>query len=123
MKSSRTRNSTGPPFGFSPHSPCCSRGLAFTASFLMALGRTPVQLRGMLLRDGLLMVMAGAIPGIVGAQLTGRFLQSLMDGAQPIGLAMSASLVLLFALLASASIWSATRRIARLNITAILRSE
>jgi ABC-type antimicrobial peptide transport system permease subunit len=77
----------------------------------------------MLLRDGLLMVMAGAIPGIVGAQLTGRFLQSLMDGAQPIGLAMSASLVLLFALLASASIWSATRRIARLNITAILRSE
>ena len=89
----------------------------------MALGRTPVQLRGMLLRDGLLMVMAGAIPGIVGAQLTGRFLQSLMDGAQPIGLAMSASLVLLFALLASASIWSATRRIARLNITAILRSE
>jgi ABC-type antimicrobial peptide transport system permease subunit len=89
----------------------------------MALGRTPVQLRGMLLRDGLLMVMAGAIPGIVGAQLTGRFLQSLMDGAQPIGLAMSAGLVLLFALLASASIWSATRRIARLNITAILRSE
>ena len=89
----------------------------------MALGRTPVQLRGMLLRDGLLMVMAGAIPGIVGAQLTGRFLQSLMDGAQPIGLAMSAGLVLLFALLASASIWSATRRIARLDITAILRSE
>src|SRR5262249_42240372 len=29
----------------------------------MALGRTPVQLRGMLLRQGLLMVAAGAIPG------------------------------------------------------------
>jgi putative ABC transport system permease protein len=89
----------------------------------MALGRTPVQLRGMLLRHGLLMVMAGAIPGIVGAQLTGRFLESLMDGARPIGVATSAGLVLLFALVASASIWSATRRIARLDITAILRTE
>lgn len=89
----------------------------------MALGRTPVQLRGMLLRHGLLMVLAGAIPGIAGAQWTGRFLESLMDGAKPIGLATSAGLVLLFALVASASIWSATRRIATLDITAILRSE
>lgn len=89
----------------------------------LALGTTPVQLRGMLLRHGLLMVVAGAIPGIAGAQLTGRFLESLMDGAKPIGLATSSGLVLLFALVASASIWSATRRIARLDIIAILRSE
>jgi putative ABC transport system permease protein len=89
----------------------------------LALGTTPVQLRGMLLRHGLLMVVAAAIPGIAGAQLTGRFLESLMDGAKPIGLAMSAGLVLLFALVASASIWSATRRIARFDITSILRSE
>jgi ABC-type antimicrobial peptide transport system permease subunit len=89
----------------------------------MALGTTPVRLRGMLLRQGLLMVAAGAIPGIAGAQLTGRFLESLMDGAKPIGLAASAGLVLLFALVASASIWSATRGIARLDITSILRSE
>ena len=52
-----------------------------------------------------------------------RFLESLMDGAKPIGLATSAGLVLLFALVASASIWSATRRIARLDISAILRNE
>ena len=89
----------------------------------MALGRTPVQLRGMLLRHGLLMVVTGAIPGIVGAQLTGRFLESLMDGAKPIGPATSAGLVLLFALVASVSIWSATRRIAMLDISTILRSE
>ena len=89
----------------------------------MALGRTPAQLRGMMLRRGLLMVMAGAIPGIAGAQLTGRFLESLMDGAKPIGLATSSGLVLLFALVASASIWIATRGIARLDITSILRSE
>jgi predicted permease len=89
----------------------------------MALGRTPVQLRGMLLRQGLLMVTAGAIPGIAGAQLTGHFLESLMEGAKPIGLAGSAALVLLFVAVASASIWSATHRIARLDITSILRSE
>jgi ABC-type antimicrobial peptide transport system permease subunit len=89
----------------------------------MALGRTPVQVRGMLLRHGLLMVMAGAIPGIAGARLTGRLLESLMDGAKPIGPAMSAGLVLFFGFVASASIWSATRRIASLDILAILRSE
>ncbi|MGA8215515.1 MAG: FtsX-like permease family protein [Candidatus Sulfotelmatobacter sp.] len=89
----------------------------------MALGTTPVRLRGMLLRQGSVMVMAGAIPGIAGARLTGRFLESLMDGAKPIGLAMSSGLVLLFALVASASIWSATRRIASLDVSAILRSE
>jgi ABC-type antimicrobial peptide transport system permease subunit len=89
----------------------------------LALGTTPVRLRSMLLRDGLLMVAAGALPGIAGAQLTGRLLESLMDGAKPIGLTTSAGLVLLFALIASASIWSATRRIATLDIMAILRSE
>jgi putative ABC transport system permease protein len=89
----------------------------------MALGTTPVRLRGMLLRQGLLMVVAGAIPGIIGAQVTGRFLESLMDGAKPIGLATSAGLVLFFALVSSVSIWSATHRIARLDITSILRRE
>jgi len=89
----------------------------------MALGRTPVQLRAMLLRHGLWMIGAAAIPGIAGAQLTGRFLGSLMQGARPVGLAASSALVLLFALVASASIWSATRRIASLDVLAILRSE
>jgi ABC-type antimicrobial peptide transport system permease subunit len=89
----------------------------------MALGRTPVQLRGMLLRRGLLMVVAGAVPGIAGAQLTGRFLETLIDGAKSVDLLTSAGLVLFFALVASTSIWSATRRIASLDIVAILRSE
>jgi putative ABC transport system permease protein len=89
----------------------------------MALGTTPVQVRSMLLRQGLLMVMAGAIPGIAGAQLTGSFLQSLIDGARSIDTLTSAGLILFLALVASTSIWSATRRIARFDIIAILRSE
>jgi hypothetical protein len=46
-----------------------------------------------------------------------------MDGAKPIGLTTSAGLALFFALVASTAIWSATRRIASLDIVAILRSE
>jgi putative ABC transport system permease protein len=89
----------------------------------LALGTTPVRLRRVLLRQGLLMVVASAIPGIAGAQLSGRFLESLVDGAKPIGLGMSAGLIFLLALVASTSIWSGSRRIASFDITAILRSE
>jgi len=89
----------------------------------LALGTTPVRLRGMLLRQGLLLVVAGAIPGITGAQLSGRFLENLIGGAKPIGLGTSAGLILLLALISSTSIWSASRRIARFDIMAILRAE
>jgi len=89
----------------------------------LALGTTPVRLRGMLLRQGLLIVVAGAVSGIAGAQLSGRFLQALIEGAKPIGLVTSAALIFLLALIASISIWSASRGISRFDITAILRSE
>src|SRR5262245_12433334 len=89
----------------------------------LALGATPVRLRVRLLRQALLTVVAGAIPGIAGAQLAGRFLENLIGGAKPVGLGTSAGLILLISLVASASIWAASRRIARFDITAILRSE
>jgi len=89
----------------------------------LALGTTPVRLRGMILRQGLLMVLAGAIPGIGGAQLTGRLLHTLISGAKPVGPAISAGLIVFLSLIASASIWSASRRIARFDIVSILRSE
>ena len=89
----------------------------------MALGTTPVRLRGMLLRQGLVIVAAGAIPGVAGARLAGRFLESLMDGAKTIDLATAAGLVMFLALIASTSIWAATRRIAGLDIMTVLRIE
>ncbi len=89
----------------------------------LALGTTPVRLRGMLLQQGLLLAVAGAIPGIAGAQLSGRFLEALIDGAKPIGLGTSGGLILLVAFVASTTIWSASSRIARYDITAILRAE
>ena len=89
----------------------------------MALGTTPVRLRGILLRQGLLTVAAGAIPGVAGAMLSGRFLESLIDGAKSVDLATSTGSVLFIALVASTSIWTATRRIAGLDIVTILRTE
>ncbi|MCU1272827.1 MAG: hypothetical protein JWO48_258 [Bryobacterales bacterium] len=89
----------------------------------LALGTTPVRLRGILLGHGLLIVAAGAIPGVAGAMLSGRFLESLIDGAKSVDLATSALSVLFIAAVASTSIWAATRRIAGLDIMAILRTE
>ena len=89
----------------------------------MALGTTPVRLRGVLLRQGLVTVAAGAIPGIAGAMLSGRFLKNLIEGANPIDFATFASSVLLIILIASISIWAATRRIAGLDVMALLRAE
>jgi ABC-type antimicrobial peptide transport system permease subunit len=89
----------------------------------MALGTTPLRLRSMLLRQSLLMVAAGAIPGIAGARLTGRFLEALVDGAKPVDWGASAVLVAFLALVASAGIWAATRRIAKMDIIAILRAD
>ena len=89
----------------------------------MALGKTALQLRGVLLREGLLTVVIGTLVGTAAAQLTGRFLELLTTGAKTVGLAMSTCLLLFFAAVASASLWSATRRIATLDIISILRSE
>jgi predicted permease len=89
----------------------------------LALGATAIELRGMLLRQGLLTVGAGAIFGIAGTLLTGRFLESLVEGAKPVELATLMSSFLLIALVASASIWAGTRRIAQLDILETLRIE
>jgi putative ABC transport system permease protein len=89
----------------------------------LALGATPVKLRGALLRQGLLPVAAGAITGIAGAVLIERFLESLVTGAKSIDPATFILLILFITAIASASIWAATRRIARLDVMEILRTE
>ena len=89
----------------------------------IALGSTPLQIRTMLWRHGLLTFAAGALPGIIGAQLTGRMIESVMEAAKPIGLTASAGLLALFAVVASTSLWLATSRIGRLDVNSLLRSE
>jgi putative ABC transport system permease protein len=87
----------------------------------LALGATPLGLRGNMLRQGLLTVTAGAILGIAGAMFTGRFLESLVEGAKSVDFRTFIISILFIGLVASTSIWAATRRIARLDILEILR--
>jgi ABC-type antimicrobial peptide transport system permease subunit len=89
----------------------------------LALGATPVVLRGALLRQGLFTVAVGAICGIVGAILTGRFLENFVEGAKSADPAILILSILFITLIASASIWVGTRRITHLDITDILRIE
>jgi predicted permease len=89
----------------------------------LALGTTTGKLRTMLLWQGLVSVAAGAAMGIAGATLTGRYLESLVTGAKPFDLATFIFSVVLLLLTAALSIWSATRRIAGLDIMDILRFE
>jgi predicted permease len=89
----------------------------------LALGATPVELRGTLVRQGLLTVATGAIFGIAGTIFSGRFLESLVEGAKSVDLTTLIFSIVLIALVASASIWAGTRRIARLDILEILRIE
>jgi putative ABC transport system permease protein len=89
----------------------------------MALGTTPAGLRAGLLRQGLLTIGAGAVPGIAGAVLSGRLLAHLVDGAKGADASSYAATVLFIAWIAAMGIWVATRPVARLNIVEILRTE
>ena len=89
----------------------------------MALGTTPVRLRTILLRQGLITIAAGALPGVAGAILIGHFLESLVEGAKSVDPTTCAASVLFIAIIAAAGIWAATRPMARLDIMEILRTE
>lgn len=89
----------------------------------LALGTTPGRLRSVLLWQGLGSVAVGAIFGIGGAMLAGRFLETLVDGAKPFDVATFILSTLLLLVTAATSIWAATRRIAGLDIMVILRFE
>jgi predicted lysophospholipase L1 biosynthesis ABC-type transport system permease subunit len=89
----------------------------------MALGTTPARLRVSLVRQGLITIAAGAIPGVAAAVLSGRLLENLVEGARSVNATTYAAAVLFIAGIAAAGIWLATRPIARLDIVEILRTE
>ncbi len=89
----------------------------------MALGATPAWLRVSLLRQGSVTIVAGAVPGVTGAILSGRLLESLVEGAKSVNATAYATSVLFIALIAAIAIWVATRPIAQLDIVEILRTE
>jgi putative ABC transport system permease protein len=89
----------------------------------MALGTTALSLRARALGHGLGPVVAGCLPGIAIAMSTGRLIESLMQGAKPVDFGVSIISVALVLLVASISIWIATRKISKLDVMEILRQE
>ena len=79
----------------------------------MALGATPARLRASVLRQGL----------IAGAVLSGRLLESLVDGAKSVNAPAYVAALLFITSIAAIGIWVATRPIARLDIVEILRAD
>jgi predicted permease len=89
----------------------------------MALGTTSGRLRSVLLWQNLAIVAAGAAPGVAGALVSGRFLESLIAGARSVSVSTCATSVLFVAAVAAIGVWAATRRIARLDVMEVLRAE
>lgn len=89
----------------------------------MAIGASAGQVRGMILGQSLVSVLAGLVAGVAGAAALGRYLQHLIDTAQPAGFFTLSVAALSLALTAAAALWSATRRVERLNPVDVLRSE
>jgi predicted permease len=87
----------------------------------LALGSTPGRLRGRLLVRTLITVGLGAIAGITAAAASASQLQHLIKGAEQHTFATSALAVLGTILVASAATWIATQRVARLDVTDVLR--
>ena len=89
----------------------------------MALGGMPRKLRASLLLEAFIPIAAGAVPGIIGASLTGKLLESLVAGAKPLSPTAYAAAILAISLIAAVGIWLATRPLSRLDIAEILRTE
>jgi predicted permease len=89
----------------------------------LALGTTPARVRSSMLQQSLIPVAAGALPGIAGALAAGRFLRNLLPGAEPVSAARCGIALAAICAVAVLAIRSATRRITRLDVLEILRSE
>jgi ABC-type antimicrobial peptide transport system permease subunit len=77
----------------------------------------------MLTYQSLLIVAAGALLGVIASQLTGRFLEKLINGASFVDLTTSSVLVFVFVGVAAVSIWTGTRGLAKLDVMSVLRTE
>jgi putative ABC transport system permease protein len=89
----------------------------------LALGTTALSLRARFVGQGLRPVAIGTLGGIACAAATGKLLTRLVEGATVFNIATYALAAIAICLIAAASIWVATRRIAALDVMEILRAE
>jgi ABC-type antimicrobial peptide transport system permease subunit len=89
----------------------------------LALGATPAAVLGMVLRQGLVLAVAGIGLGIAGALLLGRVLEGLLYGVPPHDPTMLASSGLALLIVAAVACWLPARRAASIDAVECLRVE
>jgi len=89
----------------------------------MALGTTPGALRFMMLRNGLVLVGIGAIPGVIATLFAAQWLEPLVSGATSLAGAASFTCLAPIAGVAALSVWIATNRISKMDPSVALRVE
>lgn len=89
----------------------------------LALGTTPTRLRTRFVREGLATVVVGTLGGIACAASVGKLLGRLIEGATAFDIVTYVLATISICVVAAASIWVATRRIAGMNVVEILRAE
>ena len=89
----------------------------------IAVGADPREVRWMLLLQGLAPVTVGLAFGAAAALGLGKYLNHLIESAQPVGTWTCAAAALLLASTAAIAVWTATSRILRIDPMRALRAE
>jgi predicted permease len=89
----------------------------------MALGATPLQMVGMVLRQVIVWALAGASCGVAGAWFCARWLEALLFGVKPRDPASYAAVLGALLAVSIASAWRPARRAAGLDPAQVLRHE
>jgi predicted permease len=89
----------------------------------IAVGAAPGKIRAVMVCQNMIPVIVGMAAGVAGALACGRFLNSLMESAEPLGAYTCIGGGLLLIIVALAAVWSATSRVIRLDPMIALRSE
>jgi putative ABC transport system permease protein len=89
----------------------------------IAIGAAPGRLRGTLVREGMVPVIAGMAAGAAGAMASGRVVKSLMESAEPLGMPTCVLGALVLGGAAFSALWFATSRVIRMDPMAALKTE
>ena len=89
----------------------------------LALRSTPRRLRGAYVGQGLLTVALGTACGVFAAATTGTLLANIVEGARAFDIGTYCVVAVSIWLIAGASLWTATRPIAQLDVMEILRTD
>ena len=89
----------------------------------MAVGATPVQVLGLVLRQGLALSAAGLVAGLAGAAALAKVMAGLVHGVRPLDPLTFVAVGLLLALVATVASYLPARRATRVNPIVALRAD